>query len=1211
MITDVFFENPAVQQRNTLSSNIKKHFLTYILTVSVLLAFSQDKDLLKRQFDFAQKTQNYLEGFSQNLGNNDFEYHSLRKDVPDCLLTRSTDGNMAIEWETQAVPESYKGKSASFVWLTALDLTTKTNGFDVFVDDIKRFEIISGNRESWKLEHKEGGELEFITFTKDQHGDAHGYMMLKAPKRWIAPGKPLKITIVGHNDNEPTWIIVYKAKDNLSYLANAAQYETWMDLYCESQNDGYTVNIEAPGHLQETSVHLMFGDEKHEVLLKNKNGVASASVYLKKNNNPHLIVSDGINRLIDIENINRETSKQIILSKSLLIIESKKYGNNIEISSRRVYTPNTVASILNLAKSELNNSTIYLMNSSHQDIAWMDSPEKCVVERDTMLISPLINSLEAKPYLRFDVEDALMIKEYIERHPEKKAFIRQLLNNGTISCGSTFIQPYEEMYSGEALARQFYFGAKWLKNEFDYNANTYWNVDVPGRTPQMPQIMKKAGTDFMMISRHERGIFYWAAPDGSSILTFSPGHYYDGFVPLQKDFYEAAEYIATSTLDWEIFFDSNTTQPVIPILSSADMSPVHDYSHIINRWESIAELEVNPGKTVSVSLPKFKIATSPEFMQAFEQSATKIPSIKGERPAVWLYIHGPGHQKALKASRRGDILLTMAEKFAAMDAMSQNSFSDYPQKRLNNAWEAKIFPDHGWGGKHGDITDDLFRRKFEFAHNEASQIIENATQSLAGHIKTKQNAGIPIVVFNSLSWTRNDLIRCTLNFDEGEASDFVIQDAKNKVVDYQKLKTERYNDNSLKSVDVCFMASEIPSIGYATFYAMTANVPLTKEKEKQQDSFENDFYKIEFTDGGLSSIYDKELGVELLNTEKFKGGEVFTMKSEGNGAGEFDDVQKPTMEGFDKASNYKTQWELVSEGPVYSSYKIRQQIRNAVVEEIITIYHKIKKIDFDVALLNWEGILYREFRMAIPLNMENARVAYEVPFGVTEVGKDEIEGAAGERYLTPAADIRPRGIENWIGANNNAFGVTLSSSVAVADYIDPTDNPVDYTILQPVLLASRKSCHWEGNEYLQTGNHYFSFSLTSHHPGWKNGFRFGKQANEKLVSVVNPPLYSKAFLPEINSFFNLDSDNVIVSAIKKCDDDNSFIVRLYDIAGENSTFNLRLDNKFSIRKAFYTSLIEEEISEQLHTDNIIPINLKPYSIETFKVFIKTGETLKR
>ena len=61
------------------------------------------------------------------------------------------------------------------------------------------------------------------------------------------------------------------------------------------------------------------------------------------------------------------------------------------------------------------------MNSDHQDIAWMDSPEKCVIERDTMLLTPLFEKASnSDPTYRFDVEDALMLKEFISRHPDRE-----------------------------------------------------------------------------------------------------------------------------------------------------------------------------------------------------------------------------------------------------------------------------------------------------------------------------------------------------------------------------------------------------------------------------------------------------------------------------------------------------------------------------------------------------------------------------------------------------------------------------------------------------------------------------------------------------------------------------------------------------------------------------------------------------------------------
>ena len=45
---------------------------------------------------------------------------------------------------------------------------------------------------------------------------------------------------------------------------------------------------------------------------------------------------------------------------------------------------------------------------------------------------------------------------------------------------------------------------------------------------------------------------------------------------------------------------------------------------------------------------------------------------------------------------------------------------------------------------------------------------------------------------------------------------------------------------------------------------------------------------------------------------------------------------------------------------------------------------------------------------------------------------------------------------------DNYMGVTMSTNLAVADWIDPGRESVDYTVLQGILLSSHKSCHGEG-----------------------------------------------------------------------------------------------------------------------------------------------------
>jgi len=874
---------------------------------------------------------------------------------------------------------------------------------------------------------------------------------------------------------------------------------------------------------------------------------------------------------------------------------------NKKISSES--QPVSMGNILLLSKSKLSGGEILLMNSSHQDIAWMDLLEKCIIERDTMLITPLLKLEVKNPDYRFDIEDVLMLKEYIGRHPESKAEISRLLKEGRLSCGSSYNMPYEELYSGESLVRQFYLGARWVKENLDgYFPDTYWNPDVPGRTMQMAQIMSKSGIKNLLMSRFDKGVYRWYSPDGSFVNAYSPGQYGDDMGFLRKKFPELSDKLAQTSLFWERGYnDKLGVQPVIPVLSDNDMSPARDYSLLISNWNSMVSYKDEKGELKTLTLPKIRYATAPEFFEKIVRSSPDLEKITGERPAVWLYIHGPSHEWAVTASREGDIMITNAEKFSTIDALLRGTFRDYPEERLHKVWENKIYPDHGWGGNGGESTDAIFLSKFKESLSEANSITDEALKSIASKIRTNPSKGIPVIVFNSLSWKREDPISFKISFDPGKALSIKLTDAAGENIPVQLADIERYNDNSLKRVNAIFIAREIPSIGYKTYYIVPQMTALTTQYDKQ-NKIETPFYRIELGKGGVKSIFDKELNVELLNTTKLMGGDVFTLKSVGNGAGEFADVQQPTMDGFDKVSDHSGTWEVVERGAVYTTYKLRQPIRNAIVETNLVVYNDIKKIDFETSLLNWEGVLYREYRFALPLNMKNGQVSYEVPFGVLEVGKDEIARAAGERYLTNCADVHPRGIENWIGASDDKFGVTLSTSTAVADYIDPKGLSSGALLLQPIMLASRRSCHRLGNEYLQTGNHYYHFSLTSHKPGFENGYKFGRQSNEKLLVVVDPQAGKTSTLPEELSFFSVDAPNISVSTIKKAEDDNNVIIRLFETGIGEAKINL--NSWFKIKKAERTNMLEYEGKVIDSKSNMIPLDMGSHAIETIKLIIK-------
>jgi alpha-mannosidase len=223
--------------------------------------------------------------------------------------------------------------------------------------------------------------------------------------------------------------------------------------------------------------------------------------------------------------------------------------------------------------------------------------------------------------------------------------------------------------------------------------------------------------------------------------------------------------------------------------------------------------------------------------------------------------------------------------------------------------------------------------------------------------------------------------------------------------------------------------------------------------------------------------------------------------------------------------------------------------------------------------------------------------------GILNAGKDELKmsprGWSWEgTYRQMPGEIHPREIENFVSASDRNMGVTLSTDLAVADWIDPGRESVDYPVLQGILLSSHKSCHYLGNWYHQTGSHKFRFSLTSHQPGWKNGYHFGVEGNHPLYPVLIEKSQSGT-LPEELSFISTSSPFVRITAIKKSETSNSLILRMAEMEGVDKVIDLKF--YYPVKALFKTNIIEEEPKDTGQKGKVIKIDLGKNAIETFRI----------
>lgn len=836
------------------------------------------------------------------------------------------------------------------------------------------------------------------------------------------------------------------------------------------------------------------------------------------------------------------------------------------------------------------NGTIHIIQSSHQDIAWMDTPEYCRTERIEDIIIPALDIMREDPNFTFEMEQTLNLMEFLEAHPERRDEVIERYKEGRFVWGATYNQPYEGLASGEQLVRQAYYGRKWIRENLpgcdDRTAN---NVDVPGRTMQMPQILAKSGIRNLFVSRMREGLYDWYSPDGSSVLTYTPGNY--GWATLMWKFFEKDAVTAFERLHprsrlWSDYFRSRHIPPHYAVLMSCDATKPVNFAPVIDEWNRIAEL-------AEVELPRLKCSTAEEYLALVDTPEAQMEEVVGERPDLWLYIHGPAHYQQTVAKREAGVLLPAAELFTAVNNVCLDGSWDYPRAAFDRAWMASIYPDHGLGGKNGEITDRIFGDSLSVARDLGRSLLDASLRKIADRVP--EQAG-NWVVFNDLQWDRTEVAY----LPAGDRPAVVCTS------DGRELPVQRVERDGRECL--AFVAEGVPSFGYAAYRVK----PVAKEPrpvvpagvEQGDNYYRNAFYDIVLGDGGIVSLYDFEQGCNLAETSRFAFGDILDAGYKGNGAGEFNRIADLEVDDQTLVSAQPASWRIVATGAVCTTFENAVQTAFARVIQRITVYHAIKKIDFDVTLENFTGEHNRQYRILFPLNMKRAssRIHYEVPMGVAEVGVSEMKSVPGGwswggTYVHHPADSHPREIQNFISASGNGFGVTMSSCVAVADWIDPSRDQSDYPVLQGILLSSHKSCHGEGNWYHQTGTHSFRFSILGHEAGWQNGYCFGVGANHPLLPVAREGRGGD--LEASCSFIRISDPLVSLTTLKKTDGGNALILRLTEMEGVDKTVEVTLP--FDVKRVTRTDLIEEGGEPVAGSGRRLTLRLGHHAIETYKL----------
>ena len=137
------------------------------------------------------------------------------------------------------------------------------------------------------------------------------------------------------------------------------------------------------------------------------------------------------------------------------------------------------------------------------------------------------------------------------------------------------------------------------------------------------------------------------------------GHAFD------STFDKAVERIQKDLQGWNDEYTQRQIPPHFAYLWSADYIPPKDFDGLIANWNTMRQTE---------QAPKIQYSTPEQFLDAVSAEQPALEELCGERPNMWLYIHGPTHHYAITAKREAGVLLPAAEMFATIEVAVGREF---------------------------------------------------------------------------------------------------------------------------------------------------------------------------------------------------------------------------------------------------------------------------------------------------------------------------------------------------------------------------------------------------------------------------------------------------------------------------------------------------------------------------------------------------------
>jgi alpha-mannosidase len=358
--------------------------------------------------------------------------------------------------------------------------------------------------------------------------------------------------------------------------------------------------------------------------------------------------------------------------------------------------------------------------------------------------------------------------------------------------------------------------------------------------------------------------------------------------------------------------------------------------------------------------------------------------------------------------------------------------------------------------------------------------------------------------------------------------------------------------------------------------------------------------------GGIVSLYDKRSNKEYVRD----GGELNKLRiylEDKDGGMKSWTINKIVRE--EDVTNVESV-KVIENGPVRACVETVKTWDKSRFIERTSIYRSYPRIGYDMEV-HWletgsDSTDSPMLRALFPLAIQNPRFYCQVPFDVVERPIDgKINGKDAPSYqmsLSGIYGVRPEAsdgqevpAQKWVDVTDGQTGIALLNNSKYGHSYHNGD-------LRITLMRAA------GNPdiYPNLGKFNISYALYPHAGDWTNGaWTEGEDFNIPVYAAEPPSLAlvkDHASLPEKESFFFIDKKNVILSGVKKAEDGEELILRLFEIEGKETLTKVTLP--MTVNSARRLNLVELPLKSAAAPEvqgNTITVRLRPHEIVTLGI----------